>query len=196
MSLRRQDVERLLAPEFVSGLEAAPVAELRRRRDECQRAEVVLSYLRRVLQGELDLALAELELRSSGAGGDLGRLVDDLPAILASSAAPSSRETPLVTMPMLADAWLQNLDLALEDVVADALRSELLEDALPQRTLPGANVGTFADDELRQVVDSLRTGESSLSSLRRAMHERIDELQAAIVERYKTGAADVDSLLH
>ena len=195
MSLRRQDVERLLAVEFLSGLEEAPVAELRSRRDECQRAEVVLSYLRRVLQGELDLALAELELRSSGAGGDPGRLVDELPAILSAATATPGREAPLVTMPMLAEAWLQNLDLAIEDVVADALRSELLEEALVGRPLPGANVGNFADDELRQVVESLRAGESRLSALRRAMHERIDELQAAIVERYKTGAADVDSLL-
>jgi len=195
MSLRREDIERLLAPEFVVGVAAAPVSEVRARRDECQRAEVALSYLRRVLQGELDLVLAELEQRSAGHGGDLGRLVDELPAILSPSPGTSTRDMPLITLPTVADAWLQNRDLVLEDVVADALHSELLESTLPGGTLPGANVGTFTDDELRDVVEGLRTGESDLSKLRRAMHERIDELQAAIVERYKTGAADVDSLL-
>lgn len=201
MSLRKQDVDRLLAPEFASALVDAPVAELRLRRDECQRAEVVVSYLRRVLQGELDLVLAAHELRATGGGGDLGRLVHDLPAILAPSSgqvagqAPGAHGSVPFAVPAIADSWLHNRELVLEDLIAEALTSELLEDALPGGTLPGANVGTYSDEELVEVAERLRQGESDLSRLRRALHERIDELQAAVVQRYKTGAADVDSLL-
>ena len=53
-------------------LESVPVGELRLRRDACQRAEVAFSYVRRVLQGELDIVAAELEARARGVRGDCG----------------------------------------------------------------------------------------------------------------------------
>jgi hypothetical protein len=41
----------------------------------------------------------------------------------------------------------------------------------------------------------LRSAETSVSTRRRGLHEQIDQLQTAIVERYKVGAADTDILL-
>ena len=61
MGLHQEDIDRLLEPALTSDLDAVPVGELRTRRDACERAEVALSYVRRVLQGELDIVAAELE---------------------------------------------------------------------------------------------------------------------------------------
>ncbi|MGH9292538.1 MAG: hypothetical protein ACRDZ6_07150 [Acidimicrobiales bacterium] len=203
MSLRKADVDRLVAPEYVEGLADAPVAELRTRRDECLRTEVVLSYLRRVLQGEHDLVRAEMNLRASGSRGDLGRLVEDLPAILSASSrgsedrrtATSAGHLSLIALPGITEAWSEQWAAELEELIATALSSELVSNALPGGNLPGANLAAFSDQELVEVAEQLSGAEASISSTRHHLHERIDELQAAIVQRYKSGAADVDSLL-
>lgn len=202
MTLRRQDIDTLLAPDYLEGIAQANVGEVRRRRDECQRAEVVLSYLRRVMQGELDLVIAELDLRATGAKGDVGRLVEELPAILGASRSVSVSRSPAeVTVRFGAPAqfppergWQGNEDAILDDLIGEALDSELVgSDA--DRGLPGANLGAFTDSELSELVERMRDDEASLSAQRRQLHERIDFLQAAIIERYKSGAATVDALL-
>jgi hypothetical protein len=54
---------------------------------------------------------------------------------------------------------------------------------------------TMSDAELRTVGERLTVIEQRISDQRRALHERIDKLQAEIVSRYKTGEASVDGLL-
>lgn len=197
MDLHQEDIDRLLAPELTVDLEAVSVAELRVRRDACQRAEVALSYVRRVLQGELDLVAAELEARAMGVRGDAGRLVQDLPTILAGTGSSARAQVPAheprLTMAGVAEGWTEQRELALEDLVAEVLRAELKGDQAP--VLPGANLGAFGDEELRSLADSLGAAEKSVSIRRRAMHDRIDQIQTVIVERYKGGAADADGLL-
>jgi hypothetical protein len=61
--------------------------------------------------------------------------------------------------------------------------------------LPGANLGAFGDEELRALAGLLSSAETSVSTRRRTLHDQIDQLQTAIVERYKVGAADADILL-
>jgi hypothetical protein len=202
MRLRRQDVETLLSPGYVEGVEAAAVGEVRRRRDECQRAELVVSYLRRVTQGELDLVIAEIDLRAAGARGDVGRLVQELPAILAAShpvtvpRPPSEVTVDFASSPSPSPrGWQGNEEAILEDLIGEALDSELAGTELGRRALPVANLGSFTDAELAELVERMRDDEASLSAQRRQLHERIDMLQAAIVERYKSGAASIDSLL-
>ena len=202
MRLRRQDVETLLSPVYIEGLELAAVDEVRRRRDECQRAESVVSYLRRVIQGELDLVIAEMELRAGGARGDAERLLEELPAILGASRSVSVSRSPAevtvqfdVAPPPSARGWRGNEDAILEDLIGHSLDSDLAEAGLERAAPPGANLGTFTDPELAELVERMRDDEASLSAQRRQLHERIDLLQAAIIERYKSGAANVDSLL-
>lgn len=190
MGLHKQDIDRLLEPELTSDLEAVPVDELRVRRDACERAEFALSYVRRVLQGELDIVAAELEARGRGVRGDTGRLIEDLPTILAGSA--SSSPAPLHAHEPRPEAWTDQSELDLEELVAELLSAEAEGDP----TLPGANLGAFADEELRTLAASLLHAETSVSGWRRILHDQIDLLQAAIVHRYKVGAADPDSLLN
>ncbi len=197
--MHQKDIERLLEPELTSDLEAVPVGELRTRRDACQRAEVALSYVRRLLQGELDIVAAELEARGRGVRGDTGRLLEDLPAILAGTSANAPSQTrahePRLTMAGVAEGWTEQSELALEDLVVEVLVAELDGDETRQPLLPGANLGAFGDEELRALAGLLRSAETSVSLRRRTLHDQIDQLQTAIVERYKVGAADADTLL-
>ncbi|MGD1011779.1 MAG: hypothetical protein ABR925_04495 [Acidimicrobiales bacterium] len=199
MGLHQKDIDRLLEPELTSSLEEVPVAELRIRRDACQRAEVELSYVRRLLQGELDIVAAELEARDKGVRGDAGRLVEELPMILAGSHmnAPSAGRAhePHLMMAAFAEEWSEQRELALEDLVLEVLTTELKGDETRQPLLPGANLGAFGDEELRALAGLLRSAETSVSASRRKLHDQIDQLQTAIVERYKVGAADADILL-
>ena len=50
-------------------------------------------------------------------------------------------------------------------------------------------------DELAAIATGLEEYERRISTERRALHERIDALQAELVSRYKTGSASVDGLL-
>ena len=192
MSLRGDDLNTLCSPSFLEGLGDASVVELRERRDACQRAEAVLSYLRRVLQGELDLVVAEIELRSGSGTSDVGRLVEELPTILASgvprSGGGSGRGVQGIPEPVVDDA-------SLEELLADLIGEDPADETRPGGLLAGANLCTFSQAELINTLERLRTEEALLSSKRRILHEHIDAIQAAIVDRYKTGAADPDSLL-
>ncbi|MHB1987595.1 MAG: RsiG family protein [Acidimicrobiales bacterium] len=194
MSLTGEDLSELCSPSYLDGLDEAPVTDLRQRRDACQHAELVLSYVRRVIQGEIDLVLAELALRADGGVSDIGRLVEELPSILASP-APTGAEPahlPIETIAAVSDS-VQDLDL--EELFAQLLSSEQVASGLPGGLLPGANLCTFSEAELRTSLGRLQDEESSVSKKRRVLHEHIDDIQAAIVDRYKSGAADPDALL-
>jgi len=199
MSLHREDIDRLLEPELTSELESVGVGELRSRRDACQRAEVALSYVRRVLQGELDIVAAELSARGRGVRGDTGRLIEDLPTILArgasSTPAPGRAHKTRLTMAGGSEGWTEQSELDLEQLVGEVLSAEVKGDPTSKAVLPGANLGAFGDEELRSLAELLLAAETSVSRKRRALHDQIDQLQTEIVDRYKVGAADPDSLL-
>ena len=101
----------------------------------------------------------------------------------------------------LAGFWVFNgwIEVASEGVAPDEIAAvispELAATTFKGGTLPGANLGSFADGELTELVERLRRHEAVLSAERRVLHERIDLLQAIVVERYKSGAAHADSLL-
>ena len=197
MSLTGEDLSKLCSPSFLDGIEVAPVTELRIRRDACQRAELVLSYLRRVIQGEMDLVLAEMELRADGSRSDVGRLVEDLPSILAFSGPSTGEPThvPVATMLAVGEVMDVQHDITLEELLVSVLSDEQGDQVLPGGLLPGANLCTFVGEELLASLTRLRDVEKILSGKRRSLHDHIDRIQGAIVDRYKSGAADPDSLL-
>ena len=168
-----------MAGSELSALAGVPVAELRRRRNQVQQTEQTLSYLRRLVQGRLDIVLDEQHRRSEGAGSrDLAHLVDDLPNILAEHTSGSGRGA------------LPGLDLPEED--EGAFVSDL------DRIVDASRLGDLAkcsDDELRTIVDALNGLEHRVSAHRRDLHNAIDGFQSEIVQRYKSGEASVDALL-
>lgn len=194
MSLTNEDLERLCSPSYLDGLKSAVITELRERRDTCQRAELVLSYLRRVVQGEIDLVAAELEHRRGGGTSDVARLVEALPAILAPAAAASQpAHLPALTMDPAAGLVEFEDGPAAEQLLVELAERQPTEGA--SVLLTGANLCAFSDEELSATLERLQGEERSLSRRRRLLHEQIDEIQATIVDRYKSGSADPDALL-
>jgi hypothetical protein len=171
-------IDRLLSPDYLDGLGGFPMPALRGRRDECQEVETGLSYFRRLIQGRLDIVHTEQARRAEGdKPTDLAHLIEALPAILAEHLGGSSRgPLPEVVAPEHFEEMAHQLD----DIVdADRLTS------LPNQS----------DDALAVMAGALVELERTVSSQRRALHERIDTLQAEIVQRYKSGQATVDALL-
>jgi hypothetical protein len=173
--------DHLIRRDFLEGIDAKPLAELRAMRAECEQVESALSFSRRVLHGRLDIVASERERRRSGEGGrDLDDLVDQLPSILADhQARPASPQTRLVLTPA-------------PDCVTDEL-VELLDSVAGPATL--AHLSDLGDDEVDQLVDKLAGLERQLSEARRGLHERIDTLQQEITSRYERGEATIETLL-
>src|SRR5436853_1368075 len=112
-------IDELLSRDYVRDLASLPMAEVRSRRDTCQEAADELSYLRRLVQGRLDIVLAHIEAREGGEPADLAHLVEQLPAILAEGTRREGLgRLPTSFGPADADGWIA----AELDAVADAQR--------------------------------------------------------------------------
>lgn len=165
-SPRRRRIDLVRSPEFTSGLEALPLAELRQRRRTCADLDLEYSYYRRLLQGRLDLLAFEVRRR---AGEETRTLVEALPEILASWSANQpglpGRRVP-VEAPDLPAAGRRAVDRALDD---DFLIR------LPE----------ISDDDLAEVRQRLADAEAEISRLRRTVFDVSDLLQAELVRRFR-----------
>lgn len=165
-------------PGYLDGLEQWTLQDVRSRRDEATETETGLSYLRRIVQGRLDIVVAEQRHREHGERADMAELVDELPSILSGNVhAPGLGRLPTLLAP-------GELDPALEG---------RLEEILPTARL--ARLPDLPEDELRAAAAALTEFERSVSTQRRAVLDVLDRLQEEIVRRYRTGEATVDSLL-
>lgn len=168
----------VIDPAYLQGLEGWTLQEVRSRRDEATETETGLSYLRRIVQGRLDIVVAEQRHRDQGERAGVSELVEELPAILSGNVhAPGLGRLPTLLAPGKIDGTLE----------------AQLEAIMPARDL--ANLPEVPDEELRQAATRLTEFERSVSSQRRAVFDVLDRLQEEIVRRYRTGEATVDSLL-
>src|SRR5438552_1898125 len=77
------DVDRVLADDYLGDLTGKPIEDIRALRDECRMVEDKVSYLRRLVQGRADIVAADLRRRAAGGSPlDLGTLIEQLPDIL------------------------------------------------------------------------------------------------------------------
>ncbi|MGH9127235.1 MAG: aerial mycelium formation protein [Acidimicrobiales bacterium] len=169
----------LLDPSYLDGLTDLPIEEVRSRRDQAVEVETGRSYVRRLIQGRLDILQAELRRRESGEiAGDVAQLVERLPEILGDRVRPpgTGRLSTLMAPADLDVAQVGRLD---EIIGIDALAH------LPELTEP----------QVRQASDSLAQYEQEVSADRKALFTVIDRLQDELVRRYKSGEANVDTLL-
>ncbi|HEX6394437.1 MAG TPA: hypothetical protein VFZ97_13450 [Acidimicrobiales bacterium] len=171
-------LEDVMAPGYLEGLGTWPLEDLRARRDEATVVETGLSYLRRIVQGRLDILLAEQRSREAGEQESLTELVDQLPSILSEHVhAPGLGRLPALMGP-------GELDPGLE---------QRLEEAMPESRL--AKVTEVELQDLSVGINRLVELEREISGLRRSVFDVLDRLQEEIVRRYRTGEATVDSLL-
>lgn len=169
-------IDRVLAADYLEGLAGLPMDEVRALRKDAEQEEIDLSYLRRLLQGRMDILRAELRRRSGESTGDL---VDDLAQILTDEGVTSSprgmgRHSALE--PSRADSHRRHV----EQLVADVDLSDL---------------ATHDDDSLSRAVEVLVGEEHQVSEKRREVQNVMDACTAEITRRYREGDADVSDLL-
>lgn len=173
-------LEQILDADFLTGVERLDIKEVRRLRAACKEIETGLSYLRRVVQGRIDIVQAERARRAEGGtGDDLEDLIARLPALLADRTRTPGSGRPVQ------DFGTGDVDPGLQD--------ELDHIASPAKL--GDPTG-IPDDQLDALHQSLQDFETRVSGLRRQLFDRIDGLENELTRRYRTGEASVDSLLH
>lgn len=157
----RDDLARILAPDYLGDVESRTIDELRRMASECQGVGDDASYLRRQVQGRLDIVRWELERRDSGAGRST---TDDLVKSLTSVLSPNVH----------APGHQQMVD-GVEPPHLDELTDELGASVPPIWKLPDLD-----DEELRGLAERLGASESEYSALRHEVFARADALRGAI----------------
>lgn len=170
-------IDRVLGPQFLDALAEAPLEEVRRRRDDAAQEESDLSYLRRLLQGRMDILNAELGRRAEH--GSSRSLMEELPTILADTPTPGPRGLGrhLNVEPSRADQHRRQVEVLVADVDM-------------------SDVTSHTQAELEQALEVFRREEERVSATRRSVQEIVDACASEIGRRYREGAADVADLLH
>ncbi len=161
-------------PPVLTALRLPQLRELRR---QAQQEEADLSYVRRLLQGRIDILRAELARRSAA---DVP-LIERLAEILADAPASApgglaSRSARHVTLRTPRSEEYRRL--------AEAMLAEVELSDLTART----------DDELHAAMARLGQYEHRISRRRRALQETANGCSAEIARRYREGEARVDDL--
>ncbi|GHJ30307.1 MULTISPECIES: RsiG family protein [Streptomyces] len=170
------------ASAAASGLHALRLPELRALRRAAQREEADLSYLRRLLQGRIDILRAEVGHRSDPAPEAASErppaaLVDRLPEILADLPPRHRSSARHVTLGTPHSAEYERLA---EEMLAEVGLSDLRA-----RT----------DEELHGAMARLVGHERQVSRRRQELQRTADDCSAEIARRYREGEAQVDDLL-
>jgi hypothetical protein len=170
-------IDRVLADDFLTGLSERALSEVRSMRGEAEQEETDLSYLRRLLQGRLDILRAEVDRRAGRGPG--GSLLEALPGILSDDSGPSAPHgmgRHLTVEPSRVDAHRRYV----EALVADTDLSD------PSR---------HDDDELARLLDVLEREEAEVSARRKQVQAVMDACTAELTRRYRDGEANVTDLL-
>jgi hypothetical protein len=172
------DDDRMLDPADLTDLEHRPIAQVRVLRRACIGTETGLSYLRRLVQGSIDIIEGELEARAGRAHESAGDLIDALPDLLGEAPRPRGRGRLTVALE----------PAEMDDELFDRYRALADGGGL-------ARVTDLDDAGLARLLVELQEIERLVSAKRHLYHHRIDVLQAELTRRYRTGEASVDSLL-
>lgn len=178
--MAQERLDRVLDPDFVADLAALTTEELRERRSDAETQEEAISYVRRLLQGRLDLLRAELRRRQEAGSEPAGDLLGRLRTVLADRAT-GERDI------LAARATRLRVPPGIEPHEAR------LEEVLPRRDLDGLDEATVAT--LEEYSDRLAAYEQELSRQRRTLFGHIDGLRSELAARYKDGRAAVSDLL-
>jgi hypothetical protein len=174
MAQGNRRIDRVLDDAFVADVGGLSLEDLRERRRDAEQEETDLSYMRRLLQGRLDILRAELARRD----GEETDLVQALPRILAdeSTGGPRGLGRHIAAVPSRADAHRRHVEALVADVDL-------------------SNPASHDDASLRRVLEVLEVEEHKVSEARRQVQRVMDVLTAEVTRRYREGDADPRDLL-
>jgi hypothetical protein len=172
----RRRIDRVTDDDYLDGVEDRPAGEIRTMRDECREEEARLSYARRLLHGQLDVAKAELERR--GTDGAAESLVATLGEIL----TDRPQDGPVRSV--------GNTGIYLPTGPEGRRRGDRVLEEMPLGRLPDLD-----DDELVAAVTRLTEEEAAISALRRTVMAHLDRLQQELIGRYRDGATSIDEVV-
>ena len=150
--------------------------DLRHLRADAEQEETDASYVRRLLQGRIDIVKAELAGRRGETTGDL---VSNLARILTADDTPSGPRG-LGRHATLEPSRVDEHRRQVEALVADIGLSD---------------VSARTDDELEGALTSYRGEEQRVSTLRKQLQVLMDACSAEVTRRYRQGEVDVSSVL-
>lgn len=176
----RRRVDRICDPAFIEGLPGLSIGELRRRREDARAEEADLTFIRRMLQGRLDMVTAEQKARQDGGSSpqESAQMIADLLAEASgtrSSTPASPRHVSTDPAPQ-ANAGRRSTDQA----VLAAVSSE---------------VARQDDEALATVADALRKHEQEVSQTRQMVHQVLDALTSELARRYRSGDVEIEQAL-
>lgn len=176
----RHALDRILSDGYLGDLPSRPTEDIRRLRAECKGVEDSVSYLRRLVQGRLDIVTAERRRRAEGLPpASLDDLVAGLPDTLGdriAGAAPSGR-----------------LTATLGPGTPDPTLTDELDACCPASLL--GRLPELDDADLVALADDLAALDRKVSDQRRALFARLDALSGELARRYRDGEASVEALL-
>lgn len=176
----RRRVDRVLAPDFLAGLDELSLDEVRVRRSDADQEEADLSYARRLLQGRIDLLRAERELRADGSSGARSPRSDtEIANTLATVFGAERRRDRglgrhLGATPSRVGEHRREAERAVADV-------------------NGSDLASLIDEEITEALDRLLAIETKVSRTRHQVQTVVDTLTEEIARRYVAGDVAVPS---
>lgn len=170
----KRRIDKVLASDYLEGLSELPLEEIRSLREDAGQEEADLSYVRRLLQGRLDIVTAELARRAQGQGAGI---VGELPRILADAPRGQARG--------------MGRHQSVEPSNTGSTRR--VEEQIA--SLHVTDLDAHDDAEVQTLLADLRLTEADVSARRRAVQGVYDAASGEITKRYRDGRADVRDLL-
>ena len=167
-------IDRVLAEDFLADIGKHGLGELRSMRADAEQEEADVSYLRKLLQGRIDIVKAEIERRTGDSGTSL---VDSLPQILSDErGSPHGLGQHRTVEPSRVDQHRRRVEALVADVDI-------------------SDVGHATDEQLTRALQTLEDEERDTSETRHLVQAVVDACAAEITRRYRDGEADVADLL-
>ena len=168
-------LDRVLSDDYLDGLAELPIDGVRALRHDAEQEEADLSYLRRLLQGRMDLIRAEQTGRASNNEASIVERLSDVLADDATRASHGSGRHITVEPSRVAEHRRR-----VEALVADVGISD---------------VAARTDAELSAALAELGRHEEQVSKLRHQVQAVMDTCTAEIGRRYREGEVDVSAVL-
>lgn len=174
MNPHRRRIDRILAEDYLTGLDAVTLADLRTMRAETGEEEALLSYERRVIHGRVAIIEAEIERRI---GGTTGSLVDRLKDILSDGTVGGTRGGGNLQDPKI-----------LFDRPSRSTTKVAMDDTLTV-------LDTLTDDQIQERLAAHCEAEAEVSDMRGKVQRTLDTLNEELGRRYASGEANPDDTL-